>query len=390
MEFGELATKLYDELPKEIILFPTKTTKKLPTIKKFHDFILSEKEYWDECKSDEASKIRAFYHDTLNIFVSAVNNPDENNMRNNLKSAFNRINQNGFPAVYSKSNFGNLIKSKFKIKPITADGICLFLQKHQLGNVAFEYWKSYVEALIISELEGFYQEATESEKQTLFALKEGFITETDNLYEEYKTRKTQIDNSFEQFKNEITTWSTEITTKTEALLKDKENEFKVLENRYNENLMLKEPAAYWEKLHKEYNDKGDFWRVRVVWSTSIFVAILTAILFFLDDLQLMTNGKLNLQGVKETLIFALIVSIAFYIIRLFVTLTMSSYHLSRDAKERLQLTYVYLALLDEDGVDSSERGIILQSIFARSDTGLLKGDSGPTFPIDLSALMKAK
>jgi len=83
---------------------------------------------------------------------------------------------------------------------------------------------------------------------------------------------------------------------------------------------------------------------------------------------------------KATIVFALIASILVYFIRLFVKLATSAYHLSRDAYERYQLTYVYLSLLNEKAVKEEERNIVLQSIFSRADTGLLKGDSTPAFP----------
>ena len=35
-----------------------------------------------------------------------------------------------------------------------------------------------------------------------------------------------------------------------------------------------------------------------------------------------------------------------------------------------------------DSMDSEDRKLILQSLFSRSDTGLLKEDSGPTMPND--------
>lgn len=88
----------------------------------------------------------------------------------------------------------------------------------------------------------------------------------------------------------------------------------------------------------------------------------------------------GLNSVKATIIFALIASIGIYIIRLFVTLSTSAYHLSRDAYERYQLTHVYLSLLNKEGIKNEERSIVLQSIFSRADTGLLKKDSSPSFP----------
>jgi hypothetical protein len=54
--------------------------------------------------------------------------------------------------------------------------------------------------------------------------------------------------------------------------------------------------------------------------------------------------------------------------------------LVRDAEERKQLSYVYLALKENGSIADTERHIVLQSIFSRADTGLLKEDSSPTMP----------
>ncbi len=39
-----------------------------------------------------------------------------------------------------------------------------------------------------------------------------------------------------------------------------------------------------------------------------------------------------------------------------------------------------MALLNDKGIAEAERSIVLQSLFSRADTGLLKGDSSPTLP----------
>jgi len=67
----------------------------------------------------------------------------------------------------------------------------------------------------------------------------------------------------------------------------------------------------------------------------------------------------------------------------------SSYHLQRDAEEREQLAYVYLAITHEQKeIDAESRKIVLQALFSRADTGLLK-DSSPTMPGGLAELIKS-
>lgn len=58
----------------------------------------------------------------------------------------------------------------------------------------------------------------------------------------------------------------------------------------------------------------------------------------------------------------------------------SSYHLARDAEERHTLTYFYLALLKDSAAKEEDKNLILQALFSRVETGLLKDDSGPTMP----------
>ena len=59
---------------------------------------------------------------------------------------------------------------------------------------------------------------------------------------------------------------------------------------------------------------------------------------------------------------------------------LSTYHLGRDAEERYSLTYFYLALSKDVTVEKEERLLVMQSLFSRSDSGLLNTDSGPTLP----------
>jgi len=61
----------------------------------------------------------------------------------------------------------------------------------------------------------------------------------------------------------------------------------------------------------------------------------------------------------------------------------SSFHLARDCEERHTLTYFYLSLLKDSKVADSDRQLIMQSLFSRADTGLLKEDSSPTMPNDV-------
>src|SRR5690606_27470783 len=85
-------------------------------------------------------------------------------------------------------------------------------------------------------------------------------------------------------------------------------------------------------------------------------------------------------AIRWSLVFVIFVSIFFVVARALLKFMFSNFHLARDAEEREKLTYLYLSMIEKGALDEEERKIILQSLFSRSDTGLLKEDSSPTMP----------
>ena len=94
------------------------------------------------------------------------------------------------------------------------------------------------------------------------------------------------------------------------------------------------------------------------------------------------------DNLKNSAILTVIASILIYMLRLTVKMSTSSYHLSRDAKERNNLSYFYLALIEKGAVSDKERALILNALFSRSDTGLLKGDAAPSMPTNVSDIVE--
>jgi hypothetical protein len=102
----------------------------------------------------------------------------------------------------------------------------------------------------------------------------------------------------------------------------------------------------------------------------------------------LTSNTFTLGGLRGTILVAAGVSAFLYLMNLFVKLATSSYHLARDARERYQLTYVFLALEKDGSVTPKDREVILTALFSRADTGLLKNDSSPSMPTPWSAIIQ--
>lgn len=158
-----------------------------------------------------------------------------------------------------------------------------------------------------------------------------------------------------------------------------------LEKTYEEKLRLSKPADYWLKMSKSYRKGGYGW---LITSAILAIAIITMLTIMIIKVPtLFTNNVYWLDIVKNTALLTVITGVAIYILRITVKLSMSSFHLSRDAKEREQLTYFYLSLMKNAAITEKERALIINSLFSRSDTGLLKGDSAPSMTSNISDLL---
>lgn len=176
-----------------------------------------------------------------------------------------------------------------------------------------------------------------------------------------------------------------LSSDCDAYFKERDSRCTDLENLYQEKLRLEAPAEYWKELDTQYNRAGWVWFTFSVLFTIGIVAGLVLVLKYLPNL--FSEDSHWIEVFKNSAIITVMTSIAVYLLRLFVKMAVSSFHLSRDAKERNKLTYFYLALIEKKAVTEKERAIILNSLFSRADTGLLKGDSSPTMSGNVAELV---
>ena len=210
-------------------------------------------------------------------------------------------------------------------------------------------------------------------------LTEEYISKYNELLQDKQNKYTQLDLDY---KKQID----EFINNYNVFTKEKEENISNLEKLYRENLMLKAPAEYWDEMSIEYNKKAKKSLYIAIGISVVTILILVALIVFIPET---TNASHWFDTIKNTAILTVITSVLIYGLRVAVKLTMSSYHLARDARERKQLTYFYLSLINEDAVSNKERELIITSLFSRSDTGLLKGDSSPEMPsINISDAFK--
>lgn len=229
-------------------------------------------------------------------------------------------------------------------------------EKLSLNQIRKKYNEHIVEAE--HQLNGYLSDAKEN-------LINHFDT-VDNL-------KTEKDKNFED-------WFTGIQNGFDTFFTTANNSIKTNEELYREKLRLEAPAKFWKDrgtLLKQEGNKYLNWLIGI----SVVSAILLFTLLMLlgtEYFEEAFNDKI--KGIKWSIILVTIVSLLAFTIKILSKMTFSSFHLSRDAEEREQLTHFYLALKKDTTIEPEERQLILQSLFSRADTGLLKDDSSPTMP----------
>lgn len=207
-------------------------------------------------------------------------------------------------------------------------------------------------------------------------LKQDFETHTDQLVE-FKTIKEKS----------VTDWFISEKGAVEEFRKKSQEDIDNIQSSYRSKVELDEPIKYWSKRAKELRTKGNRLLGGIV-IVSLLFAIAVYLLLWHTPADLMESIFDGDRGaaIRWSLVFVIFVSIFFIVARALLKFMFSNYHLARDAEEREKLTYLYLSMIEKGAIDKEERKIILQSLFSRSDTGLLKEDSAPTMP-NISSLI---
>jgi hypothetical protein len=189
-------------------------------------------------------------------------------------------------------------------------------------------------------------------------------------------------NSFKDSKElEVTTWYDRTKNIIESFHNVSNENILALEKTYEELLRLKKPAEYWNKRAEKLNKEG--WEA-LKWLVGliIFGSITLYVLLWQTPEGMLKSFFNDDKGIaiRWTIVYITFISLLAFGIKSISKVMFSAFHLSRDAEEREQLAYVYLALIKDNAIEKGERALIMQSLFSRADSGLLKEDSSPSMP----------
>jgi uncharacterized protein YbcC (UPF0753/DUF2309 family) len=259
--------------------------------------------------------------------------------------------------------------------------------------------------LILSEIEKTEYEQREQALREQLSRSEELLQKHILKYEKHALKVDEIKNEKEQLfstwfdtsKNNHTAFDIKAKkaikkleetyeTKFQKLQTEYDTRNEQLETLYKEKLKLSEPAQYWTDRAADMRKQGKLYVKILAGLIGVVVLMLGSLMWFTpEQIYISFFDDDKSAAIRWSIIYISFVSFLAYAIRAVTKVMFSSFHLARDSDERHTLTYFYLSLLKDENneLDKEEKQLIMQSLFSRADTGLLKEDSSPTMPNDI-------
>ena len=181
---------------------------------------------------------------------------------------------------------------------------------------------------------------------------------------------------FAEFKKSLDDWQ-----------KEKHEKIKALEDTYENKLSLEAPERLWKKRSKEHQLLAKKWTCFLIFAV---IALIFALVGLVIVLHLYLKSiQSELPFISESFILISVISFFIYIVRILIKIVMSNHHLATEYKQKAALTRFYQALTKAGtDIEKEERLIIINSLFSKVETGLVKTDTSNDSDAILALLSK--
>lgn len=324
----------------------------------------SDREYGEQDKTiyklsiaspiDRDSEIRK-----IKSFVSFYTQQNQNNLVEAIKS-YIYLSKN---PSYIGSYFSNSYEYKFYP--------ALFLLRKNFSNIKenLSDFETNIVAPITDKLRDI---SVQSDKQY-----REITSFTEDKHNEIQKQFDKKVSEFAEFKKSLNKWQEE-----------KQNNLNDLEETYKNKLSLEAPEKLWNERAVEHQKQATIWTYFLIGAVLALIFTLVLLVIVIHDYSLNIIKK-DLPFISESFILISVISFFIYIIRVLIKIVMSNHHLATEYKQKAALTRFYQALTYAGtDIDKEERLIIINSLFSRVETGLVKTDTSNDSDTILAILSK--
>ena len=212
--------------------------------------------------------------------------------------------------------------------------------------------------------------------KTIYEMSKENISECINSITE---KKEDYINYMNNEKKHYQEWFDNTSLQTQKFIDYHDNTLKNLEEMYKQKLKIAEPAKFIKTQANKYMLSFIIWSVFILGLGYGLIRLLALFLspeIEFNDKIITINILNNEMSVYNSIIVLTMISLAIYLLRIFIKMAISSKHLMEEYKQKYSLTYFYLALVNDDKIqDKNAQNLILASLFNKADTGLIKTDN---------------
>lgn len=305
------------------------------------------------------------YNSPKTIFLSNLNNkyPEL------FTGAFDALIESVQPANISNKNYlkGLILSLNFEMEDFDV------LSSKESEEMSFSNIRNKFQHDINEDSQRFTELLKNSEKDS--------IDEIENLKKIQNEWKGTFSKVYDEWTEKVENEMTKSQMTAKKLLKKSLQSKIELEQTYREQMKFQVPAEYWKQRAAELNNEGHKFMKWLITLVILGASMLFLLLWLTpEDMLESIFSKEPVRAIRWSIIFVTFISFLFFGIQAVKKAMFSSFHLARDAEEREKLTVFYLSLIKDSTITQEDRSLVLQSLFSRADTGMLKDDGNPTMP----------
>ena len=247
----------------------------------------------------------------------------------------------------------------------------LYLLRKNFSNIKenIKVFETNIVAPLASKLKDISDESDEQYRQITALIED----KHNQIQMQYNEKVSE----FAEFQKSLNNWQEE-----------KQNKIRDLEETYKNQLSLQAPETLWRERAEEHRKQARKWTLFLIFAVLSLISALAMLVIVIHNYSLNIIKK-DVPFISESFILISVISFFIYIIRVLIKIVMSNHHLATEYKQKAALTRFYQALTKAGtNIDKDERLIIINSLFGKVETGLVKTDTSNDSDTILAILLK--